>query len=358
MFSCQQKKENNDSMILLSLAESTCSAANLFSSIEIIPLETSEESLLKRVNRVEFTGENYYIYDDQQYALFIFDEKGGYKNKIQRIGHGPEEYTYVSDFVVDRDNGTIYLLSFNKLLAYDPDGNFIRSYTLPGPATVYQRMAMLDAEHFALWANRLEGEEGLFIYRLGDEEMHSCLYDFGNELLTSFNVFHVYDQDVYFSTQFDHNVYKLTVDQGLSAVYTWYLGNSYDITSHGLTSGPESYKEHEDKLNDLIETKKIHRYMQNLQNDKYLYIRLSTENAPSKTLLYNKKEKTKFLSQTTTEGIQLYFLNMYNDHAIGRVNPSDTDQLLALDITNEQSKQFIRQAKEDDNPLLIKYHFK
>ena len=96
-------------------------------TIELIPLETTEENLIGEINRVIFKNGKYYIRSTNGMMngkLLIFDEKGKYLWKLDRKGGGPEEYIELKDFAI-MDNQDIVVTTYRKMLAYDSIGNFL-----------------------------------------------------------------------------------------------------------------------------------------------------------------------------------------------------------------------------------------
>lgn len=109
--------------------------------IRYIPLETTDESLLSSVTTY-FIGNNRIVIPDiQSQQILIFDGDGKYLNKIARQGGGPQEYSQILKSCVDFENGLVYILDCSypcKLIAYDYDGNMIKSFTLEGGTEIRQ----------------------------------------------------------------------------------------------------------------------------------------------------------------------------------------------------------------------------
>lgn len=76
----------------------------LSDSIDIIPLETTDESLLSNIGRLIFHKGHFYILDGTRRGIFVFDEKGRFVRKIGKQGGGPGEYSRISFFDVMGDS--------------------------------------------------------------------------------------------------------------------------------------------------------------------------------------------------------------------------------------------------------------
>jgi hypothetical protein len=105
-----------------------------FLDVEYIPLETSDEFVTSA--DIKAIGDDIMIFTNMLQGTFaggdisIFDRSGKGLRKINRYGHGGEEYKNVQDVVIDAENGEMYVNSTftEKIFAYDMYGNFKRSF--------------------------------------------------------------------------------------------------------------------------------------------------------------------------------------------------------------------------------------
>jgi hypothetical protein len=79
------------------------------------------------------TGNKYIIVKNRSHDgdIFIFDRKTGKAlKKINRKGKGPEEYSHLTDIVLDEQNNELFVncIMSKKILVYDLFGNFKRSF--------------------------------------------------------------------------------------------------------------------------------------------------------------------------------------------------------------------------------------
>lgn len=85
---------------------------DLFSKVEIIPLEVSESSLLyEYIDKTIFHNNLYYVMPAKQNILFVFDSQGKYVDQINKQGNGPGEYNELEDFNFNRFTGNLELMS-------------------------------------------------------------------------------------------------------------------------------------------------------------------------------------------------------------------------------------------------------
>ena len=100
--------------------------------VEYIALETTDEFLCQGF--VQDIGKNIIVVQNQNQDgdIFLFDRKGKGIKKINRRGQTDEEYTnmYTWGVSLDEDRGEIFVndIVTRRILVYDLDGNFQRSF--------------------------------------------------------------------------------------------------------------------------------------------------------------------------------------------------------------------------------------
>jgi len=116
-----------------------------------ITLETTEESLVQWIDKVEFYNDTIFVLDSRQSIVFVFDSTGKYISKIDRKGRSGEEYLSVSDFFIDGSN---------RIYVYDGRQGVLILYDFKG-----------------LCINRIEVEKGYSFTKLPD---NNWLFYLGN----------------------------------------------------------------------------------------------------------------------------------------------------------------------------------
>ncbi|AWW29346.1 hypothetical protein DN752_03855 [Echinicola strongylocentroti] len=103
----------------------------LVKSIRLVPLETTEKSLIGPINKVLATESHIYIYDRfKGGGLVVFDNEGKFIRRIPN-GQGPGELSRLYDIDFDEENDQLIAYEHSFLSFYKPDGKFIRQERLP-----------------------------------------------------------------------------------------------------------------------------------------------------------------------------------------------------------------------------------
>ncbi|MBW6479730.1 MAG: 6-bladed beta-propeller [Bacteroidales bacterium] len=108
---------------LLSEADMTLSdISEIASGIEYIPLQTTDSSLIGRIDKVVITEDNIYV-NNRGSEIICFNKIGNFISKLSKRGRGPGEYASIWDFDISSDSKKLILLSNGKILLYNIVGN-------------------------------------------------------------------------------------------------------------------------------------------------------------------------------------------------------------------------------------------
>jgi len=114
-------------------------------SIEYIPLEDTDESLVGNILNVFYDNGHIYIKDNTG-LIKIFDRKGHFVRKINRLGRGPQEYSQWSTMSL-APNGNLLLADYPELKEYSVEGNLIRRTEYPNGFRISTAM-MIDENRY------------------------------------------------------------------------------------------------------------------------------------------------------------------------------------------------------------------
>ena len=123
--------------------------------VEYIPLETTDSSVMWSAFQY-VVSDDYVIANDTQY-IFFFDRKTGkFIRKFGYIGDGPDEYTRNYKFVIDLKTQEcfIYDMMKNNLQVYDFHGKFLRKHSIQKPIAEFACWYLYnyDDDHLILYS--------------------------------------------------------------------------------------------------------------------------------------------------------------------------------------------------------------
>lgn len=103
--------------------------------IDIVPLETTEQSLLSTIVDVSITDDDIFIWDFKN-GIFRFSRDGTFLNKIGKRGQGPGEYLYVNQLIIDHDKVLISEMgkesaATRRIHIYDFQGQLLQTILTP-----------------------------------------------------------------------------------------------------------------------------------------------------------------------------------------------------------------------------------
>ncbi|MDR2118219.1 MAG: 6-bladed beta-propeller [Tannerellaceae bacterium] len=152
MTGCEESKQSTDELITVDVTASYPKKELIlqdFMDVEYVPLETTDEFITQGL--LQDVGEEYIIVinrvDDGD--IFIFDRSGKALRKINRLGQGGEEYSYISGIVLDENESEILVNDYfsKKIMVYDMEGNFKRNLPHKKDGSRYGEFHEFDREH-------------------------------------------------------------------------------------------------------------------------------------------------------------------------------------------------------------------
>jgi hypothetical protein len=101
-----------------------------FMDVEYIPLESTDQFINQGV--VKAIGKDILLITNRivDGDIFVFSRAGKGLRKINRLGRSGEEYSQITEIVLDEDNNEMFVIDYpaRKIVVYDLYGNFKRSF--------------------------------------------------------------------------------------------------------------------------------------------------------------------------------------------------------------------------------------
>lgn len=133
LISCSTEQSQNvliDGVVITNSFERAKTLSELMGkNYKITRLQTIEKSFIGRVGKIKKNRNHYYVLTDDK-KIIRFDEDGKFVSVLNRLGNGPDEYAYISDFEVVnlRGKSEIWLCDMNKIIVYDADNcNYLKT---------------------------------------------------------------------------------------------------------------------------------------------------------------------------------------------------------------------------------------
>lgn len=358
LLGCKQEQSSTDILTLcVDLEQSPLQYKDVFSNAEVIPLETTDSSLLARIMEVDEYKGNFYVYDIHLVKALAFDHEGKFICQVGRTGQGPGEYSWLASVSVDEKNDMIQLVEpVGEFHNYSPDGKYISSKKYPD-GNDYQNLHHFD-DYMAAWTNPSSSQSDCIII-FNPETMEIVnSYCNGAKLLKG-GSFYTYQKKLYYYESLEpyRRVYSVSKDS-LTLLYQWDFGDdNFDMYSLDLTYKDENYER---------EYNLFWRYMQDgtvpylvvgqAQNKDYYYTCLRFRYKYDKNIFYRKSDGKYLVFGEENWNMNTDSHIFTDEYMIISLNPDNYEHFKPFLPDSERKK--LEALTEDDNPCLLKLYFK
>ena len=366
-----QTEENGDNVLKATLKETEVSLKDLFSRIEVIPLETNDTALMDHVHRIRKVNNKYYILNEDYPGftyinILVYDVEGNFLHTIGKKGQGPEEYPWlIYDMDIDTEKDLVYMMSPSGMLyLYRTDGSFVRKMNMP-EGLIYHGLQFLNSNQLLSWAGGTDiDNDAMCVLDADSAKLIKGLWRDHNDPNWDIIEFtYAYQDKIYFTPSIDRQVYEVTSDS-LRIAYEWDFGeDNYDASSvrsrlEGLTPVDK-----EEEWKEMRKTGGVpYTLLKQGQTNKYYFTNVLgilgeiDEKGYAKnyfSLFYEKATGRSFYFKKTTEGLAIR-PDMTTEEALYQLIPTEDLELL-LPVLDETEKAKVMKRVEDDNPCLVKF---
>lgn len=371
---CSENKIDKDLIVIPVNMANTCSDISSFiEKVEIVPLETNDSSQLKGYSKMLYDAnkEMYAIMDNRHY-VFLFDKNGSFISSSEKqYGQGPEQYQIIVDMKFNHFNGSIELFSpYGMIYSYDMNFNFKEKKQLKDKDLIYSHFMPYGSQQSLLapsvqfnntlcWADFHKGEKLKII------EYSGTL----SSLSMNREVFYRIDNDYYFiPSGVDYMFYRVSMDNQTLIPYMKLDFGKENIEEDDLPGIPKmEYTESEKKSRDL-HSKMWNRisFLQNssylvpiikLFDKKYVYVYCLKEGERS-SYIYN-METENACNITDETSLKMSFCFSINDNVLYSIVESyEIERYVNKNYMSEVTLNQIRNLREEDNPVIIKYYLR
>lgn len=131
-----------------------------FMDVEYIPLESTDQFITQGV--VKAIGKDILLVTNRivDGDIFVFSRTGKALRKINHLGRSGEEYSQITEIVLDEDNSEMFIVDYpaRKVAVYDLIGNFNRSFRF-ADTCYYSQTFNFDQNHLISFKGYLPGIE-------------------------------------------------------------------------------------------------------------------------------------------------------------------------------------------------------
>ena len=363
LVSCQVPKVKEECLSLtVNLTDKTATFSDVFSRIDVIPLETNDSCLLIGIDKLMLSGDDIYVFDSKRPALYVFDKSGRFSRQISKKGDGPGEYQLIYDFTLDRPQKHVILLSpYGYLQLHEEDGRYIEKKVLPIKPNYYS-LACLDGDCYALWSCVNEAEEGITLVEKATVKPVTGYWHNDRILdMGRMKPFYEYSDSLYFTTAYQNVVYKVTKG-GLIPAYRWDFGNQ-DISGKLIQKYlhiENDGQRNEQILSDLADGTLPFCMQTQFQNGCYYFVALQKGlgiNDHFINVFYDKADGQSYIFDNSVEGMRLRPLLLTNEYLLSVLYPTDAHEPFLPYLSKEDYASLVS-LKDDENPCLVRYYFK
>ena len=366
-----QTKETGDNVLKATLKETEVSLKDLFSRIEVIPLETNDTALMDHVHRIRKVNNKYYILNEDYPGftyinILVYDAEGNFLHTIGKKGQGPEEYPWlIYDMDIDAEKDLVYMMSPSGMLyLYRTDGSFVRKMNMP-EGLIYHGLQFLNSNQLLSWAGGTDiDNDAMSVLDADSAKLIKGLWRDHNDPNWDIIEFtYAYQDKIYFTPSIDRQVYEVTSDS-LRIAYEWDFGeDNYDASSVRSRLEGLTIVEKDEKWNEMRKTGGVpYTLLKQGQTNKYYFTNVlgilgeRDDKGYAKNyfnLFYEKATGRSFFFKKTTEGLAIR-PDMTTEEALYQLIPTEDLELL-LPVLDETEKAKVMKRVEDDNPCLVKF---
>ena len=177
----------------------------IFDSIKYVPLETTDSSLFKDIDKlcIDSCGNIFILDIEGTNAVYMFGKEGQFKRQIGNLGRGPGEYNEISDLNLYQDTILeIYDSGQDKIIQYDTTGKMIHEiYNIEAGSAQFFHIG--DTLGFY----RPNGKNAFNLTILVKDKKYSYLKQDYLELRSKGNYFHTDGKQVYCTDNYNDTLY-------------------------------------------------------------------------------------------------------------------------------------------------------
>lgn len=357
------------------------SFSSLFKSAGVIILETTDNSLLAKIDKIDFIDDSLYVLERGK-GLYLFNEKGKFIRRIGDKGVGLGEYITPMDISVDIENKKMYLLDSQTqtVLKYSANGDYESSFKLDNEKMFCNRIQYYNGKLYTNLYTYGDSESKFLLSEVNikDGERTSFWLD-AMQYNKGWNDLFIANQQPFISQYagkpkfyqlFMDTIFEITRDD----IQPYIVFQSKNFVTKDFLDFQKETQKASKIFSDLNSTDRIYNICNYLESDRYIYFNYYIENNLY-IAFYDKSQKSTFVTQNVNndlfyvnnEGVQLFpnFISFDEKRAYSvEMNNDFSRNTLLKDIQDSRINRKVKgvdalqNISEESNPIIIYYEFK
>ena len=365
---CTNLKESNVDVFEIDIDKSKqINFTEWFDSIQIVPLETNDNSLIGLLFGSSFVVKDnlIYIFDRKTQSILIFDNNGKFiKNTSHLRGQGPNEYTVIERFDIDDLTGNLLILSPpSKMLIYNTDLESVNGYDISNELWPTNDFKQISDDICLFYNSNYDDDEQVNVFSIKENKIIKKigLIEMGGEAkkMVSSRNHNFYENDgiLCIKTSFpDNKIYyydsikvdlfpKIEFKIKQNAFYAANLIKGQELQYYrGIVGSSDKYA----FIFEILESKSYY-FLTILYREKFYFNRYDKETGENQVIDYQFLDGSYFCIPILVENNVLYTF----------LTESEIHQFIEHSkYLSEKYKDLLENISEDDNPYIVKYFIK
>ena len=349
---CSEQPKENSNVIQVDIENAKpMNLADFVESIQLVPLETTDKSLIKRIERMVIQDGKIYIQNDLQDVL-VFDENGKFLlSTAQKRGQGPEDYFMMMSMDVTND-GLISIYEGFRIREYDMDLNLVNSYFPQLPDSIHS--ALEKRKHIKL-------DDDIYLFR--DNE-YTSYYSASKDSVLSIKHEHYHPKscaivnnlrllehegEIYFSPSYIcDTLYRVnTAEHRMEPVIAYHSGEDINLDEMPDDMTFQYYVEYMMNTEKMFMLDKVH-----LPHADFCFM-ANVKDKKGGVVYRDKHGKVKVYYQKDTQSFPVPHA-VYENKLVFAAMPEYIEEM-DMTLVDAESLERIKDLKEDDNQVLVIY---
>lgn len=358
------------------------SFSSIFKNVGCIVLETTDNSLLNRVDRIAFLDDYLYVLERGR-GLFQFNKSGKFLKMIGDKGIGPGEYMRPSDLTVDAVGKKIYLLDSQAqtVLRYNMNGEYENSVKLKNSKTISNYIQYFNGELYTDLYSFENSDESCLLSKIDiNTGSRIALYLRASQYNKGWNELFFTERSWFISSlmgnpKFMHLFMDTIFEIGKEGPMPYITLQSKNLTTKEYMISQREKGYDASKIYDgLTSAGMIYNVTSFFESDKYIHFKYNFNNKLY-TVLHRKDMDSTFIYQRMVNDL-LYSDNSKN-MLVSKFVAYDKDRVYTIEMNTDLSKEYflenlrnnnishkmggaegLNMLTEESNPVIVYYEFK